>query len=73
MGERKRTYLGQGDWIEFRDAAMPPDLEHVDIPLRDVAPMVVEVLRRDMLGASQAARIIEAAEQSLRRQTLGLS
>ena len=73
MGERKRAYLGQGDWIEFREAALPPDLDHVDIPLRDVAPMVVEVLRRDMLDTTQATRIIEAARQSLRRQSLGLS
>lgn len=72
MAERKRAYLGYGDWIEFRDAVTPAEGGQVDIPLRDVAPLVLEVLRRDMLDTAHASCIIEAAQQSIRRQSLGV-
>ena len=68
MAERNSAYLGFGDWIEIRDAVPPVSGEHVDIPLRDVAPMIIEVLRRDLLNAGQAATILAAARNSLDRQ-----
>jgi hypothetical protein len=63
-----RAYLGGGDWIEFRNAAVPLRGEYVDIPLRDVTPLVIEVLRRDLLDPGQALLILEAAERSLLRK-----
>jgi len=68
MAELNRAYLGHGDWIEIRDVAPPIERDHVDIPLRDVTPMIVEVLRRDLLNRGQASEILQAAEQSLHRQ-----
>ena len=68
MAEANQAYLGHGDWIEFRDAVPPMTGQHVDIPLRDVAPLIIEVLRRDLLNSGQAARILAAAEDSLIRQ-----
>lgn len=68
MAVNDRAYLGGGDWLEFRNAAIPLRGEYVDIPLRDVTPMVIEVLRRDLLDSGQALLILEAAERSLLRK-----
>jgi hypothetical protein len=72
-GEQTRStgdaaYLGDGHWIEFCNAAGGRRDGHIDIPLRDLAPIVVEVLRRDLLSMAEAWLVLEAAEESLSRR-----
>ena len=59
--------LSTGNSIEICRAAPSAD-SHVDIPLRDLAPIVVEVFRRNLLDPRQTDLILDAALDAMRRQ-----
>ena len=66
------AYLGNGHLIEFC-SAVPEQNSHVDIPLRDLAPIVIEALRRDLLNEYQTALVLDAVVDSMLRQENGLA
>ena len=66
------AHLGNGHLIEFCDA-VPEQNSHVDIPLRDLAPIVIEALRRDLFNEYQTALVLDAAVESMLRQENGLA
>jgi hypothetical protein len=67
MERKDCTHLGGGRSIEFC-TAVPAQNSHVDIPLSVVAPMVIEVLRRDLLNCRETALIWDAAGESILRK-----
>jgi hypothetical protein len=66
------AYLGNGHLIEFC-STVPERNSHVDIPLRDLAPIVIEALRRDLLNEYQTALVLDAVVDSMLRQENGLA
>ena len=57
--------LGNGNWIEICDALRSDEVGHVDIPLVDLTPITVSVLRRGLLSATEAEYILDAAAEFL--------
>jgi hypothetical protein len=71
MERGRRTYFKNGHSIELCDVALAPEGGQVDIPLRDLAPITVEVLRRGLLSDVEVELIMETAAESLRTQRIG--
>ena len=71
MGTNVQAMLNTGNSIEICDAA-PSQNSHVDIPLKDLAPIVVEVLRRDLLNSRETNLVLDAALEALYRQEQGI-
>jgi hypothetical protein len=57
--------LGTGNWIEICDAPRSDEAGHVDIPLVDLTPITVSVLRRGLLSPAEAEHILDAAAEFL--------
>ncbi len=71
MDEYEHALLSTGTSIEICYAG-PPQEPHVDIPLRDLAPIVVEVLRRDLLTPRDTALILDDASEAIVRRERGI-
>ena len=55
-----QAILSTGNSIEICNATTSPN-SHVDIPLKDLAPIVVEILRRDLMNPKETDLILDAA------------
>ena len=66
-----QAMLSTGNSIEICNAA-PSQTLHVDIPLKDLAPIVVEVLRRDLMNPKETDLILDAALGAMHRQERGI-
>ena len=71
MDAINQAVLSTGNSIEICNVAPSPD-SHVDIPLKDLAPIVVEVLRRDLLNLRETDLILDAALEAMHRQERGI-
>jgi len=71
MDKNHRTLLSSGSSMEVCDA-MPCQDSYIDIPLRHLAPIVVEVLHRDLLPTAETGRILDAAFHSMCRKEPGV-
>ena len=69
MDANESLQLDTGNSIEFCEAV--PRGPYVDIPLKDLTPIVAEVLRRDLLSARETTLILNAAASSAQRQKSG--
>lgn len=70
MGTRNGVTLSSGHWVEFCTAVVDDRRDHVDIPLRDLAPIVIEALRHDLLSEAEISVLAAAAEESMLRRQL---
>ncbi len=62
-----QAILSTGNSIEICNATESPN-SHVDIPLKDLAPIVVEILRRDLMNPTETDLILDAALGAMHRQ-----